>query len=193
LSRRQRVQLEDTATALALASPTPGHVVSATSVSFRHLALLAQIKTEDEDVWTSLATSHDIHEPTVELHDRLRRMRSWIASPHFPEEMRISVRQTPSEEALAGLEAELHQVINCLHEALSEHPWTNDGITSAFKATAESSSTGMRQVYRVCYAVFMGEERGPRLAPILANCDRTEMLELILDCSNVIERRHSPA
>jgi len=157
------------------------------------LALLAQIKTEDAEVWRSLADSHDVNEPTVELQDRLRRMRNWIASPHFPDEMRISVRKTPSEEALADLEAEHLQVINCLHEALSDQPWTNEGITAAFKTAAESSSTGMRQVYRVCYAVFMGQERGPRLAPILANCDRNEMLELVLACSNVIERKPSSA
>ena len=189
LSRRQRVQFEDTETALALASPKVGNAVSATSVSFRHLALLAQIKTEDVEVWRSLAASHDVEEPTVELHDRLRRMRNWIASPHFPDEMRISVRKTPSEEALADLEAEHLQVINCLHKALSNQPWTNEGITAAFKDAAESSSTGMRQVYRACYAVFMGKERGPRLAPILANCDRTEMLDLVVACSNVVERK----
>ena len=37
----------------------------------------------------------------------------------------------------------------------------------------------MRDVYRASYAVFMGTERGPRLAPILSNCDQGEMMELV--------------
>jgi lysyl-tRNA synthetase class 1 len=186
LSRRQRVQLEDSAAALALASPDVEKAVSATSVSFRHLALLAQIKTSDAEVWSSLAESHDVGEPTDELRDRLRRMRTWIDSTHFPEEMRISVLPMPSKQALEALSPELRPVIKHLHAALSDHPWTNEGITAAFKFAAESSQTSMRQVYRTCYAVFMGQERGPRLGPILANCDRTTMLDLTLACSQMV-------
>ena len=37
----------------------------------------------------------------------------------------------------------------------------------------------MRDVYRASYALFMGTERGPRLAPILSNCDQGEMMELV--------------
>jgi lysyl-tRNA synthetase class 1 len=186
LSRRQRVQLEDTVAALELASPVVGESVSAASVSFRHLALLAQIKASDTDVWESLASSHGIAKPTAELIDRLRRMRTWIASSHFPEEMRITVRTSPSREALEALDDESRNVIKHLREALSDHPWTVEGITASFKAAGENSGTSMRQVYRACYAVFMGEERGPRLAPILANCDKATMLELVSACSQVV-------
>ena len=49
----------------------------------------------------------------------------------------------------------------------------------AFRDTSERSGAGMRDVYRASYAAFMGTERGPRLAPILANCDRETMLMLL--------------
>ena len=44
LSRRQRVQIEDAEAALRLSMVSAGEQAEATSVSFRHLALLAQIK-----------------------------------------------------------------------------------------------------------------------------------------------------
>ena len=66
-----------------------------------------------------------------------------------------------------------------LHSALSECTWDVEGITAGFKEASVQAGVGMRDVYRASYAVFMGAERGPRLAPILSNCEREEMLTLV--------------
>jgi lysyl-tRNA synthetase class 1 len=182
LSRRQRVQLEDAMAALALASPDEANQASSTSVSFRHLALLAQIKTDDDQVWTSLAKSHNLGQPTEELNDRLRRMRTWIASPHFPEEMRVNIRSHPDTGAIAALSPEQKGVLGQLHETLRACAWTTDSITAALKEAAERANVGMRDVYRASYAAFMGAERGPRLAPILSTCDQDAMVDLVKAC-----------
>ncbi|MGB0378179.1 MAG: lysine--tRNA ligase, partial [Poseidonia sp.] len=179
LSRRKRVQIEDAKVALELSVVEEASASVATSVSFRHLALLAQIKPEDTSVWESLQTSGTIDEPSPQLNDRLTRMRSWISSDHFPEEMRIHLCSEPDVTALGELTEDQRSVLPFLEKALQSTPWTTEGITEAFKATATLSEKGMRDVYRASYALFMGSERGPRLAPILSNCDRDEMMELI--------------
>jgi lysyl-tRNA synthetase class 1 len=185
LSRRQRVQLEDVQTALQLARVAEGEEVHAASVSFRHLALLAQVKSSDEEVWASLSTSHHIRDPNNELRDRLRRMRTWIASSHFPEEMKIEILRHPDPPALLALTEEQRKVVHALPGQLQRVEWSADGITSALKEAGDSVGVGMRDVYRACYAVFMGAERGPRLAPILATCSREDMLTLVESCAGM--------
>ena len=179
LSRRKRVQLEDALVALELSTVDENVEHQSTSVSFRHLALLAQIKPDDQSVWDSLRASSSIDRPSPQLHDRLKRMRSWISSNHFPEEMRVHICSEPDIEALEQLSQEQRNLIPALLIAFEEAAWTPEGLTEAFKSVSQQSSSGMREVYRASYAVFMGVERGPRLAPILSNCERDDVLRLI--------------
>lgn len=179
LSRRKRVQIEDAKVAMELSVVEETATSVATSVSFRHLALLAQVKNEDEAVWTSLRSTGTIDRPTPQLIDRLRRMRSWISSEHFPDDMRISLCAQPNAGALNLLTEQQRGVLESLETAFESATWTSDGITEALKTTAALSEVGMRDVYRASYALFMGTERGPRLAPILSNCDRDEIMALI--------------
>ena len=103
ISRRQRVQIEDAAGAMKMAAVTSGIEVEATAVTFRHLALLAQTKNSDEAVWSSLQSSGANQEVTSQMQDRLNRMRHWIQSSHFPEEMRINILSQPNEKMLQEL------------------------------------------------------------------------------------------
>jgi lysyl-tRNA synthetase class 1 len=183
LSRRQRVQIEDAQAALRLSMVSAGIQAEATSVSFRHLALLAQIKPNDDGIWSSLKESGAISGPSSVLSDRLTRMRAWIESKHFPEEMRIVILNQPDEEALSGLDDEQRKVIPHIAAEMESAEWTAEGITQAFKNAALHAEAPMRSMYRACYAMFMGSERGPRLAPILANCIREDVCMLAHACS----------
>jgi lysyl-tRNA synthetase class I len=95
--------------------------------------------------------------------------------------MKINICKTPNREALSSLNEQQRLVLHHLHDGLSRAEWSADGITTAFKAAGEAAQTGMRDVYRACYALFMATERGPRLAPILSNCDRKAILDLVED------------
>ena len=183
LSRRQRVQIEDAQAALRLSMVSAGEQAEATSVSFRHLALLAQIKPDDDGIWSSLIESGAISEPTSALSDRLMRMRAWTGSKHFPEEMRIEILSEPDETSLSQLDEEQRKVIPHIATELDAAEWTAEGITLAFKNAATHAEAPMRSMYRACYAMFMGSERGPRLAPILANCVREEVCGLAKSCA----------
>lgn len=184
-SRRQLVHIEDAKTAVELSSVVEGEASQAASVSFRHLAMLAQIKPNDDDLLTMLSASGHVTDITPVLHDRLKRMRSWIESDHFPDDMRISMVSVVNEEAIESLNAEQLNAVQALPHCLSEHPWTQEGITSAIKAVGMLEGVGMKNAYRACYTVFMGTDRGPRLAPILENCERDEMIKLALDAATL--------
>jgi lysyl-tRNA synthetase class 1 len=186
LSRRQRVQIEDAQAALRLSMTTSTQEAKATSVSFRHLALLAQIKPKDEDIWSSLIESGAITNPTSVLSDRLERMRAWIDSEHFPEEMRIMILNEPDAASLGELDEEQRNLIPIIASELQNAQWTSEGISLAFKTAANSADAPMRSMYRACYAMFMGSERGPRLAPILANCIRDEVCSLAQSCADSV-------
>ncbi len=179
LSRRKKVQIEDAKVALELSAINEAGRSRAASVSFRHLALLAQIKPDDMAVWASLQASGAIEQPTSQLLDRLSRMRSWIDSNHFPDDMRVVLCTEPDVAALGALNGEQRRVVLALTQTIEAADWTVAGITSAFKRAGEEAGVGMRDVYRASYAVFMGAERGPRLAPILSNCDQTDIVSLV--------------
>ena len=183
LSRRQLVQIEDAQAALRLSMIASGMEAEATSVSFRHLALLAQIKPNDEDIWSSLIDSGTITKATPILSDRLVRMRAWIDSEHFPEEMRITILDAPNSSALSQLDGEQIGLIPLIASEMMSAEWTVEGITLAFKNAATTAQAPMRSMYRACYAMFMGSERGPRLAPILANCVREDVCSLAQACA----------
>ena len=187
LSRRQRVQVEDAKVALDLSMVDPEHQAQSTAVSFRHLALLAQTKPTDEALMGSLIDSGTIHASTAALEDRLQRMRSWITSQHFPEEMRISILSHPNVESMNELTQDQRNLVQPLAATLKAVDWTAEGITSAFSNTAKELETPMREMYRTLYAMFMGTVRGPRLAPILVNCERDVILELADACAALID------
>lgn len=93
--------------------------------------------------------------------------------------MRIHICTEPDLNALRQLSQEQMDVIPALLNAFEEAVWTTEGLTAAFKVACERAETSMREVYRASYALFMGADRGPRLAPILSNCDREDVLNLI--------------
>ena len=97
LSRRQIVAIEDARTALQLSLISPPEETS--KVTFRHLAMLAQTKSRDDDVWTSLGLKGNVSQSMI---GRLERMRTWIQSRHFPDELRITILKEPNSDAVVG-------------------------------------------------------------------------------------------
>ena len=84
MSKRQLVAAETQRGAIRLSqvNPESDPIDSVGGVSFRHLSMLAQIKSSDGDVWSSLNRSGHIEgDPSDSLRVRLARMRSWIGGP----------------------------------------------------------------------------------------------------------------
>ena len=159
LSRRQKVALEDAEGALRMSKIGES---GNTNVSFRHLAMLAQVKSDDEII-------NNIGE---KVSDRLNRMRNWIKGPHFPEELRIKIR----DEAMQGLDS---NIINCLKVSLSNCKWNSNDIGIAISTCFKENEISPRDGYRNLYLAVLGVEKGPRLAPILSEVERERVLNLL--------------
>ena len=187
LSRRQKVQIEDAAGAMKMASIISGQQVQATAVTFRHLALLAQTKNNDADVWASLQASGALEKITPQLQDRLNRMRYWIQSSHFPDEMRINILTKPNLKVIQAFTEEEAVILRALFKELSNCEWNQKGITAAIPRCVETLGVSHKWIaYKVAYLCLMGIEKGPRLAPILAEMNRVEIIQLLNECIQVI-------
>ena len=159
LSRRQKVALEDAEGALRMSRIGDS---GNTNVSFRHLAMLAQVKSDDEII-------NNIGE---KVYDRLNRMRNWIKGPHFPDELRIKIR----DEAMQGLDS---NIIRCLQVSLSDCEWSPNDIGNAISNCFKENEISPREGYRNLYLAILGVEKGPRLAPILSEVEKERILNLL--------------
>ena len=177
LSRRQLVAIEDAKTALELSLISPLEETS--KVTFRHLAMLAQTKSNDEDVWNSLGLGGNVAQSMI---DRLERMRTWIQSRHFPDELRITILEEPDMEAVGRLDGENLAILPTLIEALEACDWDASSIQSTISNTAKSQDMSPRHAYRALYLCIMGTERGPRLPTILAELDQSAIVNLLRAC-----------
>ena len=177
LSRRQTVAIEDAKTALELSLISPLEETS--KVTFRHLAMLAQTKSNDEDVWNSLGLAGNVAQSMI---DRLDRMRTWIQSRHFPDELRITILEEPDVEAVGRLDGENLAILPTLVEALEACEWDASSIQSTISNTAKSRDMSPRHAYRALYLCIMGAERGPRLPTILTELDQSTIVNLLRAC-----------
>jgi lysyl-tRNA synthetase class 1 len=150
------------------------------TVSFRHLAMLAQIKTVDEDVWDSLGRSGHIDgKPSRRLIERLSRMRSWVSGSHFPEGSRIVIQTEIEDEARASLSDEHSGFLSVLTGALADCEWGDEAIIACIRETADEVGISKREAYVALYWVLLGRDHGPRVASIIAEMSRGDFLALI--------------
>ena len=177
LSRRQLVAIEDAKTALELSLISP-HEETA-SVTFRHLAMLAQTKSRDDDVWRSLGMNEPIAQS---MRDRLHRMRTWVQSRHFPEELRITILQQPNPHAIDLLDEDNMTLLPPLIQSLQACDWETASIQAAISNTAKGLEMSPRHAYRALYLCIMGTERGPRLPTILTELEQDKILKLLNAC-----------
>ena len=178
--------VEDAAGAMKMATVVSGQQVEATAVTFRHLALLAQTKKNDSDVWASLQASGALEEITPQLQDRLNRMRYWIQSSHFPDEMRINILTEPNTSMVEAFDEVERRIMNSLVVSLNTCEWNATAIGASIPQSAKDLDESPRSAFKVAYAALMGTEKGPRLAPILAEMDREEILSLLDACVQVL-------
>ena len=177
LSRRQIVAIEDARTALQLSLISPPEETS--KVTFRHLAMLAQTKSRDDDVWTSLGLKGNVSQSMI---GRLERMRTWIQSRHFPDELRITILKEPNSDAVGLLDEDNLAILPTLIKALAASEWDASSIQSTISHSAKLLDMSPRHAYRALYLCIMGTERGPRLPSILAELKQSTVANLLSAC-----------
>jgi len=182
MSRRQQVARDTQLAALRLSQverdSDPADSIA--GVSFRHLAMLAQIKSNDDDVWGSLRrSSHLDGEPSDALTGRMRRMRNWVDGPHFPDASKIVVQSSVGEEARANLTEEHENFLSSLSGALSDCEWTDGAIGNCIKETIADVEINGRDAYVALYWVILGKHHGPKASSLMAEMEKNRFLDLI--------------
>jgi len=184
LSKRQRVAKETQLGAVRLSQVEIGGdpADSIGGVSFRHLAMLAQIKSTDEGVWGSLQRSGHLEGgPSQTLSGRLARMRTWVDGPHFPEGARIVIQTEIGDEARANLSDEHRGFLSVLAGALAESEWNDKAINDCIRGVSDEVGIAKRQAYVALYWVLLDRNHGPRVASIVAEMGRGDFLALLED------------
>ena len=160
LPRRKKVMLEDEIGALSLSKLEN---LDQENISFRHLAMLAQIKSDDE-IFSDFGDN---------IADQLSRMRHWIQGPHFPDSMRITVRDKPMPD--------IHTLpyVKELSEILENCEWNADTIGKAIPTGIKNRDGMVKDAYKTLYMAILNREKGPRLASILYEIGREKALHLL--------------
>ena len=182
MTKRQLVAAQTQQGAIRLSQVESGSdpIDSVGGVSFRHLSMLAQIKSSDEDVWESLNRSGHIQgEPGESLMVRLSRMRTWIDGPHFPEDAKIEIKMELGDETRERLDSESKQFLSALSPLLSECEWADEQINEAIASACESSGIERRKGYSTIYWALIGRSHGPKASSLLFELDRNAVLSLL--------------
>jgi len=181
LSRRQQVARDTQLGSLRLSQTKRGAnpADSVAGVSFRHLSMLAQIKSSDEDVWGSLRKSGHLEgEPGDSLFGRLRRMRNWVDGPHFPDAAKVEIRTSISDKARENLTEEQVGFLSALAVALSDCNWNESEISSCIKSAVSETGVGGRDAYVALYWAILGKSHGPKASSLIAEMDSVSVLSL---------------
>ena len=109
-------------------------------------------------------------------------MRTWIASRHFPDELRITILEEPNSEAIALLDDDNVAILPNLIENLAACDWVVSSIQSSISDAAKSLDMSPRHAYRALYLCIMGTERGPRLPTILTELEQSSIVNLLNAC-----------
>ena len=182
MSKRQLVAAETQRGAIRLSQVDPGSdpIDSVGGVSFRHLSMLAQIKSSDGDVWSSLNRSGHIQgDPSDSLRMRLTRMRSWIEGPHFPEDAKLEIRSEIGDEARTEIGGDGIAFLGRLSELLSECDWTDAGIGESISEACDSTGVSRKEGFASIYWAIIGRRHGPKASSLLFEMDRGEIVSLL--------------
>ena len=182
LSRRQQVARDTQLGALRLSQKQRGVDASDSiaGVSFRHLSMLAQIKSSDDDVWESLRKSGHLEgDPEDSLTGRLRRMRNWVDGQHFPSDAKIEIRSSISEEARDNLTEEQLGFLSALGAEFDDCDWTEAEIGSCIRSVAAETGVGGRNAYVALYWAILGKNHGPKASSLIAEMDSASVMSLI--------------
>lgn len=181
LSKKKNVARDTILGSLRLSQVNRGEDPSKSiaGVSFRHLAMLAQIKSKDKDIWDSLNKSKHIDgEPNESLVGRLSRMRNWINGVHFPEDARIRIQEKISNENNEKLTIKQKEFLSGISSRLESCEWSENKINEVIRETSNEIEINRRDGYVALYLMILGVDYGPRIASIIIELGRDTTIEI---------------
>ncbi|MFL2978523.1 MAG: lysine--tRNA ligase [Candidatus Poseidoniales archaeon] len=164
--------------------------------SFSHLSMLAQIRSDDESVWESMRASGMLDgEPPESLVDRLRRMRNWISSKHFPDGNKLVIQTSVTDEAKEALlirndvspDDSTRSYLAALVETYRACEWKDETIQNAICDYARDHDIGLREAFVILYNIHLGKDYGPKLASLIAEIPREDAIAPLVDALSILD------
>ncbi len=154
-------------------------------IPYTHAAILSQILPSNrrEEALSRLRRTGHLPPDTDEYSRRrvleiLDKARRWV-DKYAPDTLRFRILEQVSDDVIASLKyKEVFARLYALLGSLSS--WDEDSIKKAMIESSENLSNRERkEFYREFYQIFVGRDRGPRAAPLLALLPREFVLERI--------------
>ena len=100
---------------------------------------------------------------------RIRLARNWVEK-YAPDNVKFTLLEKPPEIELGP---EIRDAMLEVAEWVGSHgAFTVDDLNNAIFGAAKKRGIPSKEWFRVLYNIFIGKDRGPRLAPFLASLDR---------------------
>ena len=190
---------EDRTASIRFAQIVHGNMPKKVNKGFKikHLSMLAQIFPEnDEAVWKSMRKYRMVDgEPNETLVDRLHRLRNWIASEHFPEDARITIQTSVSDNAKEGLQIwqdtnmadSTCNYLSKLIETYQTCEWKYQTIQDAICDLAREHDLDLAEAFRLLYLIHLGKGYGPKLATLLPEIPRKDAISALVDAVSFLD------
>ena len=122
--------------------------------------------------------------PTTALEVRLKRMRSWINGPHFPEDSKIEIQKVISEKAKQNINKEQINFLLNLKNRLEKCEWDGGIINNEIRDTAKEVEITIKDAFVALYWLLIDKNNGPRIVSIISELERFEVVHLFETISN---------
>lgn len=116
---------------------------------------------------------------TSTLPRRLRTIRNWIDSIHFPEDVRLRIQTRISEGAKENMDARDCEYLSALKEKLQSGQWDTSYINDSICELAKNRGMKLRDAFQLLYWIVLDQEFGPKLASLLREMKREDVLNLL--------------
>ena len=188
LSKRQRVLKEEAEGSIRYSKiHDDSELDDSFKVPFRHLSMLVQIRSNDEDVYSALEKGGYIataKKPSAKLSEKLSKIRNWIESEHFPDNLRININSSIDWELINNYSFSKDYLSELLLSFQDLDEWRSLEISQAINSPAKKMGLNLGEVYSLLYLIILGEKSGPKLARLLEELEKESICNLISQVVN---------
>ncbi|MCD6481120.1 MAG: lysine--tRNA ligase [Thermoplasmata archaeon] len=146
------------------------------SIPYRHLAVVAQIGRNFEEVVEILSRKHEIKDFDMErLRERYEKIKYWLEN-YAPEEIKF---QLMHEKPDVELSEEDIKFLSALKKKMEELEWEAEKIHTCIHDTAKEVGISAGKAFRAIYRIMLGRDKGPRAGYFLQSLGRDFVLRRI--------------
>ncbi|MFW9824484.1 MAG: lysine--tRNA ligase [Candidatus Thorarchaeota archaeon] len=165
-------------------------------LDYQHAIILSQLTTPDNkgvsQAIQKLVTTEILKEdPSQEIIEhiklRLNQGRNWINSSYAPSHLKIRLEEKFSRSILEQYNIKIRELIPNLAKSLERTKWTEEGIKKEMMDLKEKVGLSRKEMtlfFQILYQIFLGNTKGPRLAPFLATLDREWVINKLQTAEN---------